>query len=263
MTGTGEEKDASAAASPPASRRFALLRIVQGRPRLLAAIAFGIGLGFALPADWRVITRLLLGWNGAAWLYFLLAALMILGAPQEAIKRRAEMQEDAGRYVVLIMASFAGLAAIGAIIAHLAAVKGTTGPVKGLHIGLAAATIFSAWTFIHLIYALHYAHDYFLEREATARRPAKDAGGLHFPGTKNPDYFDFLYFSFVIGVACQTADVEISSQSMRRAALAHCVLAFFFNSAVLALTINIAASLVVYKRMSSCWSSRLHATIAE
>jgi uncharacterized membrane protein len=115
---------------------------------------------------------------------------------------------------------------------------------KGLHMGLAAATIVSAWFFIHLTYAFHYAHEYFDEYLTEPDRPAAERGGLAFPGTEDPDYYDFFYFSYVIGVACQTADVNISSQAMRRVALVHCVLAFFFNSAVLALTINIAAGLI-------------------
>jgi uncharacterized membrane protein len=102
----------------------------------------------------------------------------------------------------------------------------------------------SAWVFIHLTFALHYAHDYFDELATELGKPLVERGGLRFPGTETPDYYDFLYFSYVIGVACQTADVDITSSLMRRTALVHCVLAFFFNSAVLALTINIAAGLI-------------------
>jgi uncharacterized membrane protein len=249
MSNAGDDDRSERGTAAAAPRRaslghLAIFRVVEGRPRLFTAMACGIALGLVLPPDWRVITRLLVGWNAATWLYFVLSAIMIVKASGETIKKKAELQDE-GRFVILIMASLAGIAAIGAIVAHLATVKDNVGVMKGLHIALAAATIISAWTFIHLMYALHYAHDYFFERAATPRRPAKYAGGLVFPGTKEPDYFDFLYFSFVIGVACQTADVEITSQSMRRTALAHCVLAFFFNSAVLALTINIAASLVV------------------
>jgi uncharacterized membrane protein len=248
MSDAGDHDEAqNIAVSPPddaAARRPMVLRIVQGRPRLFIATACGIAIGLILPAQWRVITRLLIGWNAATWFYFLLAGIMIAGASHETIKRKAEIQDD-GRFVILILSSLSAAAAIGAILAQLAIVKEMTGLLKHLHIGLAAATIVSAWSFIHLMFGLHYAHDYFLERAATPNRPAKKAGGLAFPGTKNPDYLDFLYFSFVIGVACQTADVEICSQAMRRTALAHCVLAFFFNSAVLALTINIAAGLLV------------------
>ena len=143
-----------------------------------------------------------------------------------------------------MLTSLAAIAAIAAIVAELAIVKDLSGTIKGLHIGLAAATIVSAWFFIHLTYAFHYAHEFFDEYFAEPGRSAAERGGLAFPGTEHPDYYDFLYFSYVIGVACQTADVDISSPAMRRGALVHCVLAFFFNSAVLALTINIAAGLI-------------------
>jgi uncharacterized membrane protein len=244
MTDASDNEKAEPIVPPPegaADRRPLVLRIVQGRPRLFIAAACGIAIGVLLPAQWRMITRLLVGWNAATWFYFLLSGIMIARASNETIK--AEIQDD-GRFFILVLSSLAAAAAIGAIIAQLAIVKETTGLLKELHIGLAAATIVSAWSFIHLMFGLHYAHDYFLERAATPNRPAKKAGGLCFPGTKNPDYLDFLYFSFVIGVACQTADVEITSQPVRRTALVHCVLAFFFNSAVLAFTINIAAGLV-------------------
>jgi uncharacterized membrane protein len=163
--------------------------------------------------------------------------------PAQSMRRRARTSDE-GKFFILVLTSLAAIAAIAAIIAHLAVVKDLSGTIKGLHIGLAAATIVSAWFFIHLTYALHYAHEYFDEYFAEPGRPAAERGGLAFPGTEHPDYYDFLYFSYVIGVACQTADVNISSPAMRRVALVHCVLAFFFNSAVLALTINIAAGLI-------------------
>lgn len=228
---------------PAPGRMSRLPRVVQARPRLFISIVCGVAAGLVLPGEWRAITRLLVAWNIATWLYFVLSAIMIVSASHETIKKKADLQDD-GRFVILILASIAALAAMGAIVAQLATVKDTTGVLKGIHVTLAAATIVSAWIFIHLVFGLHYAHDYFLERAEHAGRPAKKAGGLAFPGTREPDYLDFLYFSFVIGVACQTADVEITSQSMRRTALGHCVLAFFFNSAVLALTINIAAGLI-------------------
>jgi uncharacterized membrane protein len=241
----GQERSASQAAPqlPLPSRRFRLPGFVRARPRLFVAVGCGIAAGILLPSEWRVVTRLLIAWNVATWLYFVLSAILMVSASQETLRRKTRIEDD-GRFVILILAALAALASVGAIIVHLAAVKDTAGLTKGLHISLAATTIVSSWIFIHLIFALHYAHDYFLERAESHGRPAKKAGGLAFPGTKEPDYLDFLYFSFVIGVACQTADVAITSQSMRRTALAHCVLAFFFNSAVLALTINIAAGLI-------------------
>ncbi len=220
-----------------------LIRLIRGRPRLFISIAFGLGVGFLTPSSWREITRLLVAWNAATFLYFILTGWLIATATQASIRHRAKLQDE-GRFTILILTSLAALSSIGAIVAQLATVKDLSGPIKGLHIGLAAVTILSAWFFIHLMFALHYAHDYFGAGQTRSDGPEHRRGGLHFPGTDNPDYFDFLYFSYVIGVASQTADVEITSKGMRRTALVHCILAFFFNSAVLALTINIAAGLI-------------------
>jgi uncharacterized membrane protein len=232
--------------SPGRRRSFRLwlpLRVMRGHPRLFAGIAVSLLTGVLLPDSFRLATRLLIAWNAGIWLYFIAAGIMIARATPQSTRRRAETSDE-GRFFILVFTSLAAIAAMAAIVAHLAIVKDSTGVMKGLHIGLAAATIVSAWFFIHLTYALHYAHEYFDEYFAEPDRPAAQRGGLAFPGTEHPDYYDFLYFSYVIGVACQTADVIISSRAMRRVALIHCVLAFFFNSAVLALTINIAAGLI-------------------
>jgi uncharacterized membrane protein len=219
------------------------LRVVRGHPRLFAGIAVSLLAGVLLPSSLLLSTRLLIAWNVGTWFYFIATGIMVARATPESIRQQARMSDE-GRFFILVLTSLAAIAAIAAIIAQLAIVKDLSGTIKGLHIGLAAATIVSAWFFIHLTYAFHYAHEYFDEYFTEPGRPAAERGGLAFPGTEHPDYYDFLYFSYVIGVACQTADVNISSRAMRRVALVHCVLAFFFNSAVLALTINIAAGLI-------------------
>jgi uncharacterized membrane protein len=219
------------------------IRIVQARPRLFISCACGILIGLLLPHDIRLVTRALIGWNAGLWLYFVLVGVMITTASSESMVRRAALQDD-GRFAILILSTLAAFAAFGGIFAQLTIVKDESGLLRALHISLAAATIVSAWTFIHVMFALHYAHEYFTGRVAKGTDAAKSHAALRFPGTSEPDYLDFFYFSFVIGVACATADVEIWAPAMRRTALVHCVLAFFFNSAVLALTINIAAGLV-------------------
>jgi uncharacterized membrane protein len=219
-------------------------RTVRGHPRLFAGLAAGLAAGFLLPPQIHHLqSRLLLAWNAGTWVYFLLAILLFIRATPDSMRRRAR-DSDEGRFLILVLTSFAAVASIAAIVAQLAATKNMEGMEKGLHVGLAAVTILSAWFFIHLTYALHYAHEYFDELEQDPDKEPQDAGGLRFPGTGDPDYFDFLYFSFIIGVASQTADVEITSKAMRRVSLIHSILAFFFNSAVLALTINIAAGLI-------------------
>ena len=158
--------------------------------------------------------------------------------------RRRARDSDEGRFFILVLTSFAAFASIGAIVAQLAATKDMTGLTKGLHVTLAAATILSAWFFIHLIYASIMRMNISTNWSRTPARSRKTPAAYIFPAPRHPDYLDFLYFSFIIGVASQTADVSITSKEMRRVSLVHSILAFFFNSAVLALTINIAAGLI-------------------
>ncbi len=184
----------------------------------------------------HTVTRLILGWNVGACLYLLLAGIMVARSTHDQIRHRARLQDE-GQMLILFLVAIASVASLGAIVAELATAKDLTGTLKYEHIGLAAFTILSSWAFTHLMFALHYAHDYYAA--CTNHQPA----GLDFPGTTSPDYMDFLYFAFVIGTSGQTADVSFSSGAMRRIGLLHCVLAFLFNTTLLALTINIAASL--------------------
>ncbi len=196
----------------------------------------------AMPAEWRMPTRLLLAWNLATWTHLIAAFIIMARADTRSIKERA-LLTDEDRFVALTFASVAAFAAMAAIFAQLPLVKETHGLPRARHLGLAIATILSAWAFTHVTYAQHYAHEYFIERESENDVSDENRGGLRFPGTPNPDYFDFLYFSMIIGVASQTADVEIRASPMRRVSLVHSLLSFFFNTAILALTINIGSGL--------------------
>ncbi len=221
----------------------ALGRFAVGRPRLLVSLAAGI-VGFLLePAAFPLVTRLLLAWNIGTWLYVALYLAMIATSDERAIRWRAKITDE-GQFLILVLASIAAIASMAAIFAELGATKDLKGLDKGLHLGLAGATVLSAWTFIHLTFALHYAHQYFDETKAVEGETPALRGGINFPDTESPDYWDFVYFSFIIGVAAQTADVSIGSKVIRRTSLVHSILAFFFNSAILALTINIAASVI-------------------
>jgi uncharacterized membrane protein len=218
------------------------VRVVRARPRLFICLALGILAGFVSPSDWRVITRVLVGWNFGIFLYLAAVAVMVAAGDRSSIARRAAEQDD-GRITMLTLTIVAAAAAFGAIFYQLLMVKDVHGLPRAFHLLLAAATVTSAWTFIHVMFALHYANECFSERALQNSPAAKAHSGLRFPGDETPDYFDFFYFSFVIGVACATADVNITSRIIRRTATIHSVVAFFFNSAVLALTINIAAGL--------------------
>lgn len=223
---------------PIHTHRFKLVRIIGARPRLFSSTLAGILVATLLP-HWLAmhnVTRMIIGWNAGAILYLMLAAWMMFYSDRESMLRRARLHIE-GRLLALILVVMAALATLGAIVAELGVVKDMHGLLRYGHIALAAMTIATSWAFTHLMFALHYAHDYYAER--ALGKP----GGLEFPGTDQPDYADFLYFACVIGTSGQTADVSFSSQAMRRTGLLHCVLAFFFNTTLLALTINIASGL--------------------
>jgi len=184
--------------------------------------------------------RMLIAWNVGVWVYVVLVALMVTRSSSEKMRQRAKI-EDEGQLVILGLVIAAAVASLAAIVAELAQVKELDHLAKLARIGLAVATILSSWVFTHMMFALHYAHDYYLP---LGRDPQGKVGGLSFPGTESPDYGDFMYFAFVIGTSGQTADVAFTSSAMRRIGLVHCVLAFLFNTTLLALTINIAASLL-------------------
>jgi uncharacterized membrane protein len=213
------------------------------RPRLLGSVVLGIATILLTPTHWHLSTRILIGWNVGTWLYILLAGLLMHGATSASIERHAKLG-DQSRFVVLTLAIIAAAVSLGAILAHLGAVKEMQGYLKGLHIALAAVTVVSAWSFIHMIFTQHYAHEFFVERESEKGLPEDARGGLRFPMTSRPIYADFLYYSFVIGCASQTADVETTSAPMRVVTLIHGIISFFFNTTILALTINIASGLV-------------------
>ena len=211
-------------------RRPLPLRLVMARPRFFTSIAIGLVALPLLPASLRLATRLLLAWDIAIAIYLLLAFTTVMRTGVAKIRHRAALQDD-GRFVILILTAVAAFATLGAIVAELG--PDHRGPYELL---LATATIVLSWAAIHTTFALHYAHEYY--------RGTK-VGGLAFPGDdKEPDYWDFVYFSFVIGMTAQVSDVGITDKIIRRTATAHGVASFIFNTALLALMVNIAASAI-------------------
>jgi uncharacterized membrane protein len=215
------------------------LRHLHMRPRLWSSVAVGIVAALLLPANWvgHAVTRGLIGWNVGALLYLALAFAMMARATPEKMRSRAKLQDE-GQYTILVLVSVASVAVLIAIAAQLAYAKETHGSIKAAHIGLAFLTVLTAWLFTQTMFALHYAHEFLMKRGVSAS-PA-----FIFPGTDTPDYFDFLYVACIIGTSGQTADVSFSARRTRRVGLMHCVLAFFFNTTLLALTINVAAGLI-------------------
>jgi uncharacterized membrane protein len=222
--------------SHPHRSKPLVLRLLLARPRLFFSVLLGLAVVWLLPDALHTVTRAIIAWNIGAILYLLLALKMMFFSSHEQMRSRA-LQEDEGSMVVLVMVVMAALMCVGAIVAELAVAKDVKGDMRYAHIALAGLTIATTWAFTHTMFALHYAHDYY----ATAIRG--EHGGLDFPGGQTPDYGDFLYFACIIGTSGQTADVSFTSRRMRRTGTVHCVLAFFFNTTLLALAINIASGI--------------------
>jgi uncharacterized membrane protein len=226
---TGKEVDEALARFRKMSKP---VRVVYGRPRTFFAIAIGILAYALLPASLRQVTRALLGWDICIAVYLLLVFIMVVRSGLAHIKRNAALQDD-GRFVILMVAALGAFASIAAIVFELGASHHSAQALT-----LATVTIALSWAAVHTIFALHYAHEFY--------RGAKP-GGLQFPSGdthENADYWDFIYFSFVIGMTAQVSDVGITDKTIRRAATAHGIVSFIYNTALVALMVNIAASAI-------------------
>jgi uncharacterized membrane protein len=221
-----------------ATRPLMPVRLARLHARLLISIAVGlfVTLGLSL-TDWSMATKLLIGWDTGVVLYLLLVYQLMVTCGIDDIRRRAA-EDDEGALALLILTGISGLAIMGAIVAELGIAKISGQPRSGYGVAIAMITIFVSWAFVHTIFALHYAHEYY------GARGDKVIGGLTFPGRQPPDYWDFLYFSLVIAMTSQVSDVVITSKVLRRIVTVHGALAFFFNVAVFALTVNIVSNLI-------------------
>lgn len=214
-----------------------LVRMVRTRPRLFLSGLLGLVViaGLFAATDWRAATKLLVGWDIGVGFYLVFAIILMARSTVHRLRRRAAHQDE-GNLAILLLTVAAAIASLAAIFAELGTVAGATRQPGQLI--LATATVVLSWAFIHSIFALHYAHEYYGE--------GRDGqiGGLAFPDDKEPDYWDFTYFSFTIGMCAQVSDVTIASKTIRRTVLAHSIISFLFNAALLALTVNIAASAI-------------------
>src|SRR3954449_7754905 len=208
------------------------VRVVYARPRTFISIAIGIVAFFVLPGSLRLVTRLLVGWDIFVAFYLVLVFTMVLRSGIVHIRRNAVLQDD-GRFLILMVTALGAFASIAAIVFELGA---SNRSAPGLI--LATVTIALSWAAVHTAFALHYAHEYY-----RGDKP----GGLQFPNGdqhEDSDYWDFVYFSFVIGMTAQVSDVGITDRTIRRTATAHGIISFVFNTALLALMVNIAASAI-------------------
>jgi uncharacterized membrane protein len=199
--------------------------------RLFLSAAFGAAVTLGLVAlPWHTTTRILIGWDSGVILYLLLSYRIAARASIATIRQRAAINDD-GALALLVLTTAAALASLAAVLAELGHAPGQ------YQVALGVSTILLSWIFMHWIFALHYAHDFYKGGD-------KRSAGLVFPGNQEPDYWDFLYYSLVVAMTAQVSDVQVTSKVIRRLTTVHGVVSFFFNVAVLALAINIVSSLM-------------------
>lgn len=221
----------------PLHYRLPVIRHIAPRLHLAAAaVVGGIFYLSGLVEQQPAVTRALIAWDIGIALYIVLSVAMMRCADTKEMEDRAKLLDE-GRIFTLLLAVVAVATCLAAICVELADAKEMADGAKQFHTALVGGTVVLSWLFLHIIYALHYAHEYYSAEKGEKR------GGLDFPGKHVPLYWDFAYFSFVIGMTAQTADISITGRAMRKIALGHCILSFFFNIVVLALTVNTAASL--------------------
>ena len=210
-----------------------LLRIVSARPRLFLSILAGFAVGALLPlyvTELRGVTRFLVAWDFGVGLYLILAFWMIAHSGVTEIHRQY-LAQDEGGFAILVLTIVSACASVGAVFTWLEiATRAETFALPVLAFLL--LTIMMSWAFIHTMFALHYAHEFYAEHHKTG-------GGLIFPRDPEPTYWDFVYLAFSIGTATQVSDVEISSKRIRRTVTLHGIVSFFFNVTVIALTVGL------------------------
>jgi uncharacterized membrane protein len=200
----------------------------------LSSLAWPVGGGW--------LNRLALGWDVGVALFLVECVFKLMRARStDDIRKRAAALDEAGG-AVLPLALFAAMASIAVVVGEAVQAAGDK-EQAGAAAVLALATVALSWTFVHAIFAFHYAHEFYAPA-TRGKVKAGDRGGLVFPGGQDPDYWDFVHFSTIIGVAQQTADIQISNRSLRRTATVHSVTAFLFNTVIVALTVNMAVSLL-------------------
>ena len=215
------------------------LRVLFGHRRTVLATIVGLIAYALLPAPHGEAARMVFAWDiGSAALLLMMTTLLARPVDDAAMARHAEAQQE-GEWTVFaitlagVVVSFAALTTVLSVAKDL-----PHGGERDLYVGVVAATLMLSWLVTHLVFALRYAHEYYERDEGTSGVD----GGLDFPGGLAPDYWDFIYFSLVLGMTFQVSDVQITSRKLRRLATLHGLIGFLFNTVIVALTVNIAAS---------------------
>ena len=214
-----------------ARSRGRLLRIATGHPRYRLFLLLLVAVSAALSAFVMVQEAVLIGFDVAV-LAFILSCMKLWRHGTPDVIRNEAKRDDAGQFLLLILTAVISIVVLTALGTLILDKKG----LSAGHIALLVATLLSSWTFANMVYAFHYARLYYSPRNNG------DHAGLDFPGKGDPEFSDFVNFAFVIGMTCQTADIDITDCAMRRVSTFHGLFAFAFNLGILALTVNVLAS---------------------
>ena len=229
-------------AAKPAPKAATLNRGTAYMPWLRFVVAGGTGnvVYLAIPHHYGPAVRAIFSWDFAVLVLIGWIMAMMSWSTTDHMRWRAARQ-DLGRWVILLVIIAGALVSMLALAYIQKSIKNSPGGEPAFYLAMIVATIILSWSLVHTVFTLHYAHAYY---GPTDDEDDADGliGGLEFPSENHPDYWDFMYFSYVIGMTCQVSDVQISGRYLRRLALIHGVVAFFFNTIILALTINIIAS---------------------
>ena len=210
---------------------------------------FGLVVGLAAYAILTLATdasgrlRFIAAWDIGASATLIALFFGLRGSSADAIRRIAARQ-DAGKYAVLVLCLLAATASLVVIATEMPLVKAPDGLARTARVLLIIYTIAVSWAFIQSVFALHYAHDYYLSAELPQTEPRPASERLIFPGEASPTYGDFLYFSFTVGMTFQVSDVQVTDAEIRRVVMAHGIISFFYTTGILALTINLVAGLI-------------------
>ena len=210
--------------------------------RLLIISTTGLAAFFLLPSNTSLTIRIDIAWVIAGSAYLILTYVMMYSSNENNMLTLAK-KEDAGAAIILLITILASLASLFTIVLILSAAKSLPMSESIKHIVLVLATFAVSWLLVHTAFALHYAHAYYQEYEKTQLVP------LMFANKPKPTYIDFLYFSMVIGMTCQTADVNIASSRIRFLVMMQGMTAFIFNTSLLALAMNLIAGVFVFDKV--------------
>jgi uncharacterized membrane protein len=214
-------------------------------PRLTLGLLVGLVVYFALTfitdMPWRM--RFITAWDSGVSVALIALYIGLRDATAETMQRNAQRQ-DARKWAVLIISLVAATASLVVIASEMPLVKKAEGIEQAIRVVFMIFTVVLSWAFIHTVFAVHYAHDYYVDADLSKAASGAARPPLVFPGGQMPNYGDFLYFSFTVGMTFQVSDVQIADREMRRVVLAHGATSFFYTTGILALAINLVAGLI-------------------